>query len=350
MSKTSLAQPLTDVKITLPFMSAEDFIEKSGGEPDWIIKPFLATQAMTEIDGKAKVAGKTSFVLYMIKSILRCEEFMGYEVKGSPVVWLTEERGVTFCQALHRAALGYERNLFILEWHETFGMPWPEIVAQAAAKAHEIGAKVLVIDTFPQFAKLLGDKESQSGAMLEALHPVQVAASSGLSVIMTRHDRKSGGEVGDSGRGSTAFAGAMDVIMRISRPAAAKGTDNNTTPLRHVNILSRFEGTPSQLIIRWTGGEYDLVDVEMPGGASVEDGPSTDDHVSWDSLDKVLTVLPLCEQDAITISAIKDKLELGEGTVRRALAKVDKDGLLRKIGKGTRTDPFIYYRTKPAGL
>jgi hypothetical protein len=44
------------------------------------------------------------------------------------------------------------------------------------------------------------------------------AGSAGLAVLMLRHERKGGGEVGESGRGSSAFAGAVDVILQLKRP------------------------------------------------------------------------------------------------------------------------------------
>ena len=39
----------------------------------------------------------------------------------------------------------------------------------------------------------------------------QAAAAEGLGVLVSQHERKSGGEVEDSGRGSSAFAGAADI-------------------------------------------------------------------------------------------------------------------------------------------
>ncbi|HEY5484444.1 MAG TPA: hypothetical protein VIK31_11660, partial [Propionibacteriaceae bacterium] len=57
------------------------------------------------------------------------------------------------------------------------------------------------MDTLPQFAGLRGDAENNSGDALEAIGPLQLLAADGFAILVTRHDRKSGGEVGESARG-----------------------------------------------------------------------------------------------------------------------------------------------------
>lgn len=48
--------------------------------------------------------------------------------------------------------------------------------------------------------------------------PLQDAAHAGLTVIVCRHERKGGGDVGDSGRGSSATWGDVDIILQLRRP------------------------------------------------------------------------------------------------------------------------------------
>src|ERR1700751_5262060 len=93
----------------------------------------------------------------------------------------------------------------------------------------------VVVDTLPQFACLKGDSENNAGDALAAMHPLLRAAADGIGVILTRHERKSGGEVGDSGRGSTALAGAVDIVLSLRRP---EGNANKTHRL--LQALSRF--------------------------------------------------------------------------------------------------------------
>src|SRR5450756_1466972 len=81
-----------------------------------------------------------------------------------------------------------------LTWADAAGVPWPGIIGAAAAKCREIGARLLVVDTLPQFAGLRGDAENNSGDALEAIGPLQLLAADGFAILVTRHDRKSGGE------------------------------------------------------------------------------------------------------------------------------------------------------------
>jgi hypothetical protein len=79
----------------------------------------------------------------------------------------------------------------------------------------------------------------------------EAAAGDGLAVVVLRHDRKSGGDVGDSGRGSSAFSGAVDVVLQLSRP------EGQSRPgVRALKSLSRFDETPETLVIELTEAGY----------------------------------------------------------------------------------------------
>lgn len=70
-------------------------------------------------------------------------------------------------------------------------------------------------------------------------------------MIVLRHERKAGGDVGDSGRGSTAFGGAADIVLAIK-------TGEGATPrtVRQVHALSRFDETPELVTIEMTDVGY----------------------------------------------------------------------------------------------
>src|SRR5262249_27827100 len=87
------------------------------------------------------------------------------------------------------------------------------------------------------------------------MYPLQiVAAMEGLAVVVARHERKAGGDVGDSARGGSAFAGAVDTILSIRRP-----NGNQPLTFRTIRTFSRDSGqseltielTPHRLRIAW---------------------------------------------------------------------------------------------------
>ncbi len=201
-------------------------------------RPRVARGAITEVDGKIKAAGKTTWALAMCRTVVDGAPFMGQPTTRSPVVYLTEQGGTSLRQALDRAGLSDRDDFHVLFWHDTVGIPWPTVVAFAAGEAKRLGA-VLFVDTVSQFAGISGDSENNAGAALDAMRPLQEAsARDGLAVVIVRHERKSGGDVGVSGRGSSAFAGAVDVVLSLRRP------EGHARPtIRVIHALSRSPPT-----------------------------------------------------------------------------------------------------------
>jgi AAA domain len=228
----------------LPFKSGRAIAETAPEEVPWTCRPWAAKRAITEVTGAVKQAGKTTLVMHICRKNLDGEDFMGEPTVKTPIVYLTEQQASSLTEALGRAGLLDREDFVTLAWHDTIGIPWPEVARAAADEAERIGAQVLVVDTLGQFASLRGDAENNAGAALEALRPLQEAAARGLAVILVRHDRKAGGMVGESGRGSSAFAGAVDIIIAIRRG------DGNTRPtVRKIESLSRFSETPTELMV-----------------------------------------------------------------------------------------------------
>ena len=59
-------------------------------------------------------------------------------------------------------------------------------------------------------------QENDSGAAMVALKPLQKLTSDEIAVVAVRHDRKAGGEVGESIRGRSAWGGGADTLATIS--------------------------------------------------------------------------------------------------------------------------------------
>ena len=225
------------------FTTARAISEKTPEAIPWIVTGYVAERAITEAAGKAKVAGKTTLLLHLTGRVLDGAPFLGMTTTASPVVYLTEQHATTFREQLRRAHLLDREDLSILSYWDVAGRPWAEIAGLAIAEAERIGARLLVVDTLSQFAGLEGDSENNAGSALAALEPLQRAAAKGLGVIVARHERKGGGEVGESGRGSSAFTGGVDVVLSIRRPEG-----HHRSTIRSIEALSRFEETPASLL------------------------------------------------------------------------------------------------------
>jgi len=308
----------------LSFQTAAEISAETPDNVDWISKPWVAAGSFTNVSGKVKAAGKTTFVMRMVGAVLDGLPFMGEPTSKTPVVYLTEQPSPSFKEALKAAGLVDRQDLCVLPWNRSVGFTWPEVAAAALMECKRIGARFLVVDTLHQFAQLTGDSENNAGDALEAVRPIQSAMADGIAVLVVTHDRKSGGDVGDSGRGSSAFAGAADIVLSIRRPEG-----DHHPAQRRVEALSRFAETPPVLIIELTSDGY------------IAHG-SAEDVAAQQVRAKLLEMLPPSEGDAITLDALVKAIGGGRGTVQRVL-----DGLsgVCRAGAGKRGDPYRYYRS-----
>jgi hypothetical protein len=288
----------------------------------------VAKGAITELDGKIKAGGKTTLVSHMVKSIVSGSPFMGEPTRRTKVLLLTEQSPTSFRKVLERAGLTDCEDLLVLFWHDVAALAWPEVAALAAEKALEVGAELLITDTLGQFAGIRGDGENSAGAAQEAMGPLQEAAARGLGVLLTRHERKGGGEVGESARGSSAFGGAVDVILSIRRG------DGNTRPtVRVIESLSRFDETPDKLVIELTSDGY----------RSLGDATA---FAEEEAAQAIRETLPATPDNAMTTGELTDKLK--EQGVKRtssqaALSRLLQAGKVTRTGGGKKGDPFRHF-------
>ena len=290
----------------------------------WIAKGYAARGAITELGAKVK-AGKTTLVLAMVRAAVDGANFLGHATLKTPVVYLTEQPGVSFRQAMERADLLGRHDFTVLPYYDTRGLEWPQVASAAVKECKRIGASLLVVDTLSQFAGLTGDKENNAGDALEAIRPLQEAASEGIGVLAIRHERKSGGDVGDSGRGSSAFAGAVDIVVSLRRPEG-----NASRNRRLLQSLSRFHETPAELLIELQDEGY--VALGEPGETAVKDAK-----------DILFAAAPDTETEALNITELIGDAKVSRRSAQRAVDLLIQEGILSRIGKGKRGDPFRYF-------
>ena len=200
----------------LTWHTAREIMELTPTRPDWVAEHYLARETLTELDGKVKV-GKTQWVMTMVKAITTGNPFLGGPTQKIPVVYLTEERSPSFASVLRRVGLDNTEDMHVLLRQDARHMTWPDVVAAAVAKAKEVDAGALFVDTLSDWAEIKGEGENITGLAYESMAPLQRVAEAGLAVLVVRHDRKSGGEISDSARGSSAFSGVADIVLGLQR-------------------------------------------------------------------------------------------------------------------------------------
>jgi hypothetical protein len=210
--------------------------------------------------------------------------------------------------------------------NHTIGHSWEEVAHAAIEECKRHGARLLVVDTLAQFAGLVGDEENNSGDAMRAMQPLQLAAAQGTGILVQRHERKSGGPVGESGRGSSAYAGAVDIVLSLRRP------EGNTRPtVRAIHAISRFGEAPDELLVELTAGGY--VALGTAGDVAAQEAEGA-----------ILAGAPRAEGTAVTLDALLCGTTVKRPTAQRAIRKLLAAGHLIRLGAGRRGDPFRYWR------
>lgn len=310
----------------LRFRSAAEVARETSDSVPWIAEPWVALGSLTELDGKIKAGGKTTWLLALCRKVLVGQPFMGLPTMKTPIVFLTEQPMSSFREALRRAHLLDREDFRVLPYHDTMGTPWPQVVEAAKQECLRIGAKLLGVDTLPQFAGIRGDNENSSGATLEALEPIQGVVALGIGVFGVRHDRKAGGDVGDSGRGSSAWGGVADTIISIRR-----GDGNSSPTTRILQALSRFDGPPDKLVIDLQDGEYVALGTETK---VAEQRART---ALWKAM-------PESEEYAKSRDELIKAAEVKATVGKDVINKWDTDGHLGKSGKGVANNPERFWK------
>jgi hypothetical protein len=219
---------------------------------EWIAPLLLPRGVLVDLHGDPK-AGKSTLLAHLVRAVLAGGEFFGHPTAKTKAVWFTEQPPPTFAPLLRDAGLYDHPDLLVLHHHEVMAATWPIRVAALVRVAKEQGAGVLVIDTFTKLAGIRGEDENNSGSVLTALDALELAKAAGLTVVLVRHDRKSGGDNLSAGRGSNAVAGEADVIYQLVKDS------KNAANVRQLRYDGRLAEIPRERRIALEKSEYQLL-------------------------------------------------------------------------------------------
>ncbi|MCA1729987.1 MAG: AAA family ATPase, partial [Actinobacteria bacterium] len=248
-----------------PFLTGPQLAANTPEYTEWVIGRLIPEGSVTLFSGKMKDGGKTTFLTNAAIKVINGEDFMGQPVKQGKVVYLTEQPYAALRSSIAGednlcklpAALLESEDFIILPWHSVSHINWPDVVELAAKRADIEGARLLIVDTFTQFAKLKGDEENNAGAVMEAIRPLQAAQGRyGLTVIIVAHERKSGGDVMDRIRGANAMGGAVNQILSMNRSSKK----DIPATVREVESRGNYAATPEKFLVELTKDGYVWLD------------------------------------------------------------------------------------------
>lgn len=311
----------------LKFRSANEIAMSTSEAVEWIVPGFVVKGGLTELGAKVKT-GKTTLIMALVRAVAEGADFLGKPTVKTPTVYLTEQPISSFREAMQRSNLLRRDDVYVLLHADTGGIGWPDIARAAVVECKRLGASLLVVDTLPHFAGLKGDSENNSGDALTAMDPLLRAATEGIGVILVRHERKSGGDVGDSGRGSSAFAGAVDIVISLRKPAG-----KSKRAQRLIQTVSRFSDTPPALLIELTEGGY--VALGEPEEAAFEEAKVS-----------IISLAPESEAEALTVKEIVELCQTPRSTVQRAVEELIEEEELIQVGNGKKSSPYRFFKAE----
>lgn len=312
----------------LPFRTGRELAAETPDTVEWIAAPWAARGAITEFDGKLKASGKTTLLTHLAHAVIHGTPFLGQPTTPSAVIYLTEQNKTTFREAQRRAGLLDADDLHVLCYPEVAGTEWPVVVAATVAQARRVGAGVLIVDTLSQWAGITGDAENNAGDAHRAMAPLQAAAETGLAILVARHERKGGGDVGESARGSSAFSGVVDTVVSVRRPPGDAEAASN---VRVLQSLSRFDEVPETLVVELTDAGYE------PLGNVLA-------YASEQAEQRLLRVMPPWQDKAQTADQLAEAAKTTRSLTGKLLAEMAAAGKVCRRGEGKKGDPFRYWR------
>lgn len=309
------------------FRTAAELEAEPAPPTTWIARRLFPRGALVQLTGATKGGGKTTFVCYALAAVRQGKPFLGEATERCPVVFCTEQARSTFePEYLEPAGLLGDEGLHVLYGYEAKGYGFEAVVAAGVEKCKREGAGVLVFDTFGYWAEV--EDENDAARVQRKLRPLQDAAASGITVVVVHHDRKGGGETWEAGRGSSAFAGAVDVIVNIRRPQGGQRPE-----VRELRCEGRY------------GDLFDSLMIELKPEGYVAHG-SSQAVAQAEAERAVKGTLPTSEGDALTMKELRAVVKeqgVGRSTLQRVLDGLTGSGRARVIGEGKRGDPYCYY-------
>lgn len=317
-----------DEHATLPWKTVEA-LASSSSTVAWLLRGYIGEGLITLLIGAPK-GGKSTLLFGALRALeTGAEEFIGQRAFQATAVYLSEEPAAAIYQKCRR--FGIEK-VYVLDRSALFPKRSLEAyMAAAVAKAREVGAKLIIVDTFTVWAGLRAKEENDSGAMSSAMEPVIAAASQGFAVVVVHHTSKGDGD-GDGGesRGSSALPGLVDVEITV-RPfgvSSTDGTSKTSTTRRAIRGKGRFEETPAEMVVDLQGQVYVRVG-SAPEARMQEIGERVVAYLATD-------------RRWFGQSEIVEGVAAKRALVLSALQQLVVQDRVRKTGKGTASEPTRY--------
>jgi NrS-1 polymerase HBD domain/AAA domain/Winged helix-turn-helix DNA-binding len=302
----------------LPWRGLDAIVADLPDEPEWVLPGYIAPSTETLIFGPPKV-GKTTLLFRLLAALENGGTMLGLPVRRLSYALLTEESAWTIREKMFDFDLRGHGGEAIT-YQDSHGVTWVEVIQETVQRCKEKGHELLIVDTFPRWSGLTGESENHAGAIQEAWRPFSAAKEANLATVVAHYPRKSGGKHGEGIRGSNAVAALPDVLIELAR------CNSEDPRARVLKAESRWNGTPSEMGLIFTGDDYEVTSVQS---------------LRTPSESERKTVEALAAGPA-TIAQLADRTGLAKQTVTTRLRMLVSAGTVTRTGIGSGQDPYVH--------
>jgi KaiC/GvpD/RAD55 family RecA-like ATPase len=210
---------------------------------DFLLDGCIARGHLTLLSALMK-AGKSTFIGFLLRALQDGTDFIGRATKQCRALVVSEESEWLWIR--RRDALGLTDSLSLM-CRPMLVKPnfaeWADFVRFVADRAAALKCDLVVIDTTSAFAPW--KSENDAAEVQGTLTPLNRLTQAGLAVLLVHHIGKADQSEGRAARGSTALAGAVDIILELRRYRADDADDRR----RVLRGMGRFDEIPGEVVI-----------------------------------------------------------------------------------------------------
>lgn len=317
--------------VSLADMDAQEF-----PDTEWAVEGLIPAGALVLFAGRPK-AGKSLMAIDMLGSLSLGEPFLDRATRQTAVVYVAAEDSFGLVRERLRTRFGGERGapFHLLPADGSFDQTLRldddgTTLTRFAETIDALDVGAIVLDPMRE---LHSAKENDSDAMAMILRPLrQLAHAKGVTIILVHHKNKVATTDATTGvRGSSAIVGSVDVVMTLD---VAGDEDDDLAPGQTVTL--RAEGrygprvrTTARLA---TGLRWEVANAVPTDGTLVARIP----------------YLLGAKDEPLDADAIAEALGVKKGGTQNALKELVVKGEVVRIGKGTKSAPYIYAHPRVA--
>jgi hypothetical protein len=321
-----------------PLTSAQILKTTEANQPiPWIWHRWIAEGHLAVFSSSPKI-GKSTLIYELALAVSRGEDYLGYRTrKGRVLILAVEEHPRDVVQRLER--LGLRATDKIRLWPRSLSR---DMLPRVKAYIEANHIRLVIVDTLAKFWSSYLVSDNENAEVIRALEPLMdLARQTNAAVLCIHHDRKGGGEDGESIRGAGSLRGEADQVLLLRKVA-------NHETQRKLITEGRRDETPRSLLVDYVpNGRPPVVDKYghttilrhyISLGTPQATDPAT--HTA-----RVVSALGTGSK------TIKQLIELTH-TTRKPLDALMKRLLAKKLvtrtGTGLKGSPHVYTLMKPS--